>query len=347
MELPAFERSGRVLPRLPALLTALLTVLALLCAGCSGPREVRESWPVFGDTATATLYVGSETAGEETMRRVREALEEFERDSDPTDPESRISRLNREAVAGPFAVEDEDFYRCLKLITTWARATRGDWDPTYLVERPDYQPPEGALVPTYRSLRFYDEARSVRLADPRLQLDLSAVARGYAVDLARRSFVAFGVDAGKIELGPVAYVSLAPPGQAGWEVPLRDADSGADPVGSLNLVTRGVAVRGSFASLRGQAAPAGAAGGLEAVAVTADSAGDAEVIATAIQTLGPQEAAALIARSRRVEAVMLIRGPEGPYLLASASLERKLSLLPEALERVGGQVRFLLEPARL
>ena len=343
MQLPSFGPGSLDLRRcLPVL---LLLVAAL--PGCSEPQEVRGDWPVFGREARAHLYVGTEQSGQETLRRVGEALEAFARDSDAGDPESRLSRLNREAVAGPHPVEDEDFYRCLKLVTTWARATRGDWDPTYLIDPPGFVPAEGALVPTYRSVRFYDEAQSVRLADPRLQVDLSSVAEGFAIDLARRSFVAFGVQAGKIEMGPVLYAGMAPPGTDGWAVPLRDGDAAADPVGRLRLITRGMAVHGSLASLRGEPAPEPGAGGLEAVLVTADSAGDAQVIAEAMASLGPQAAADLISRSRRVEALLLIRGPDGPYLLGSASLRERLELDPAALERAGGGVRYLLGPARL
>jgi hypothetical protein len=54
-----------------------------------------------------------------------------------------------------------------------------------------------------------------------------------------------------------------------------------------------------------------------------------------------------VARARRVEALLLVAGPEGPYLLASASLRGRVEALPELSREIEGRVRFLLPPQPL
>ena len=87
--------------------------------------------------------------------------------------------------------------------------------------------------------------------------------------------------------------------------------------------------------------------GVIAAIAIADSAGDADAMSTALHASGYRRAADLLSRTRRVEAVLLVEGETGPYVLASGSLRDVLKLPPMVAQEVGGQVRFLLPPQQL
>ena len=82
---------------------------------------------------------------------------------------------------------------------------------------------------------------------------------------------------------------------------------------------------------------------LVAVAI-ADGAADAAALAQSLAVGGTLGAGALFNKTRRVEAILLVDGDGGPYLLVSASLRDRVHLSESLLQEVGGRVRYILPP---
>jgi len=155
-------------------------------------------------------------------------------------PESPLSRLNREAAAGPVVVTPElfDFIaECLR----YSRDSDGAFDitvgplmKTWGFFRGGGHLPSAQEVEDVRGRIGYDHvvldarARTVRFDRPGIELDLGGIAKGYAVDrvvdLLRREHVAAAlVSAG----GSTIYALGAPPGRDAWDVDIQDpVDSG-------------------------------------------------------------------------------------------------------------------------
>ena len=79
-----------------------------------------------------------------------------------------------------------------------------------------------------------------------------------------------------------------------------------------------------------------------AVAI-ADSVADAIAVSRALLVGGSGRAGALLSKTRRVEALLLVGSESRPYFIASASLRGRLELAGDA----AGDLRFLLPPAKL
>ena len=155
-------------------------------------------------------------------------------------PESPLSRLNREAAAGPVVVTPElfDFIaECLR----YSRDSDGAFDitvgplmKTWGFFRGGGHLPSAQEVEDVRERIGYAHvvldarARTVRFDRPGIELDLGGIAKGYAVDrvvdLLRREHVAAAlVSAG----GSTIYALGAPPGRDAWDVDIQDpVDSG-------------------------------------------------------------------------------------------------------------------------
>jgi thiamine biosynthesis lipoprotein len=151
------------------------------------------------------------------------------------DPESPLSRLNREAARGPVPVEAElfDFLaECLRQ----SRDSDGAFDVTVgpLVRAWGFFRGEGRLPPPaeieglrrrvgYRHVALDPERRTVRFARPGMELDLGGIAKGYAVDRVVALLRERGVGAALVSAGGSSVYGLgAPPGQAAWEVRVQD-----------------------------------------------------------------------------------------------------------------------------
>jgi hypothetical protein len=86
---------------------------------------------------------------------------------------------------------------------------------------------------------------------------------------------------------------------------------------------------------------------LVAVAI-ADSVADAVTVSRALLVGGSTRAGRLLGeKTRRVEAILLVRGTDGPQLLASASLQGRFELAKELSAEVPSSPRFLLPPSEL
>jgi len=170
-------------------------------------------------------------AGEEALFEIEDAdrrLSLFRRDS-------LLSHLARSAAARPgeWVRLDADTYALLELCVAVHRASDGAFDPT--------------VAPLMRALGLHDErsqaprldlessratvggdaleldprGRRARLFRPGAHLDLGAIGKGHALDLAARALREQGIERALLHGGTSSVAALgAPPGAAAWRVRL-------------------------------------------------------------------------------------------------------------------------------
>ncbi|MCP3982562.1 MAG: hypothetical protein GY716_25000 [bacterium] len=342
-----------------------VSTLVLLGTGCPDPVHRSSGWAAMGDRAEAEIYTITERDADLALEEFREAIEKVEALVDPGDADGELARLNVEAGAGHYRVEDRDLFRMALLALDWARASRGAFDPTVAPltalwrdstgGAPDAAAIEAALGRVgWAEVAIAEEVRTVHFLAPGMSLDLGGVSKGFALDAAARAFTRTGNHGGVLRLGGNAYAWGWPPDELGHWVELADPRGTAtDDWLGLLVANRGIAssgVRDAGAACPVVLDPAtgrpAASDVLVAVAV-ADSAADADAVATALLVAGSHRGADLLTRSRRVEAVLLVRGDRGPELLASGSLEERLRFAPGLTAETEGRVRYLLPPAKL
>lgn len=219
-----------------ASIVSLLPLILLASCG-RGPAEYSAERRAMGTVVLARAVA----ADEETARRaVEAALEAVARDEKVAsywDPQSELSRLNRAAVEGPVEVSPE-LFELVALARETAAATEGYFDPTVapIIELygikggtprwPDDDEVAAALEAVgYEKVLLDPEKRTVAYARPGMVLDLSGIAKGWAVDRAAAAMAEAGATAGLVEAGgEVACFGGGPRAGEEWRVGVQHPD---------------------------------------------------------------------------------------------------------------------------
>jgi FAD:protein FMN transferase len=179
-----------------------VTLLWLVSPACQNRPPAWETHVLEGSTmgTTFTIKVVARNIGPTTQARLQDLIE---RELDEVDskmstyrPDSELSRFNRWRETTPFTVSPETL-RVFQLAQEVSELTEGAFDVTAapLVDLwgfgpsgPRQTPPseqeiaEARARTDYRKIRIHPETESLRKLDPRSSCDLSAIAKGYAVD---------------------------------------------------------------------------------------------------------------------------------------------------------------------
>ena len=238
------------------------------------------------------------------FRRVEEACNRF-------DGASELRRLST-CIGTPVSVSGL-LYEAVQFALAVAEETGGAFDPTIGLRMEeagfnrDYrtgQPVNTALVAhgpvSYRDVRLDSAARTVTLLRP-LLLDLGAVAKGLAIDLAARELAPFENFA--IYAGGDLYLGGHNPAGEPWSVGIRHPREPGQVIETLLVSDAAVCTSGDYE----RRAPGGGPGhhlldprtgapaaGCASVTVVAPAAMVADALATAAFVLGPAEGLSLL-----------------------------------------------------
>lgn len=244
-------------------------------------------------------------------------------------PDSELSRLNRTAAAAPVALSDETA-SLIRRALAYAAASDGAFDPTvgplvkaWGFKHLDYKRPSEAQLAAararvgYRHVRF-DRGR-LAFARPGMELDLGAIAKGYAVDRALSLLGARGMRRARVDAGGNQAVLGAGPWRFGVRHPRREGELlGVVTLAAGGLSTSGDAERGFWLDGRRYGHVLDARTGWPAsamsVTVTAPTAEAADALSTALAVLGPAKGRALLARYPGCEALFVLPDGKGHRL---------------------------------
>ena len=279
---------------------AAVLVSSLLLAGGGPAREVRY---VFGTVAEIRA-----TSLEEPGRALSDAfgrMSELESSLSIWDHRSEISRLNR---AGETLLPPDAFH-AVELALEIAGASGGAFDPTLEANG-------------YLRVRLEPATRRVRL-EPGSTLELGAIAKGCAVDLALASLRAAGASSALVDLGTS---SIAVFGEEPVVFEVRNPGGGPPPavfrmregaVGSSSGDQRAGHVRDPKTGAEARS--------VAAVTVVAASAAEADALSTAVFVMGPEKGLALL-EERGAGGLVLVEEGEGLVLRTTRGFAARYAL---------------------
>ncbi|MGH2347177.1 MAG: FAD:protein FMN transferase [Chloroflexota bacterium] len=244
------------------------------------------------------------------------------------DPGSELMIVSQ-TVGKPVPVSDI-LYGAIEVAIEVARLSEGAFDPTiglfleragfnrhYLTGKRVLTPYGADYRPTYRDVRLDPRRKTVTLRRP-LILDLGAVAKGMAIDLAARELAAYRGFA--VEAGGDLYVGGCNERGTAWQVGIKHPLRPYTLIDTLAVSNAAICTSGAY-ERRVQAGPvihhildprAGAsAGGAASATVVAPTAMLADALSTAAFVLGPRLGMGFLERA----------GVEG--LIITPELERK------------------------
>ncbi len=222
----------------------LLSAGALLFAGCEpGSRARRALIEIRGETMGTEYSVKvvldegqrpSEALEEEVRKTVTQALEAVDRAMSTYRADSELSRLNAHPAQVPFALSPET-YEVLELSLRVSEETGGAFDVTvgplvnlwgFGPEGSRGVPDEQAIARTfervgYKRLRLEPEGRCAIKERADLYCDLSAVAKGYAVDRVAKALSERGFPDHVVEVGGEVRASGLNARREPWRVAIE------------------------------------------------------------------------------------------------------------------------------
>ena len=323
---------------------AVWSACGLLLAACAcvppdpGAAVVELTGATMGTTwavRVVTVDAWPQAERDRVAGDIQAVLDDVESKMSHYDPSSELSRFNRGRTTRPFPVSAETF-DVFRQARRLAGLTAGALDVTVapLVNawgfgpvEPDRFPPDADRLSRalehvgYAGIELDEAASTLRKADPAIEVDLSAVAKGYGVDLVAAALRREGLERYLVEVGGEIVASgtnhLDRPWRIGIESPL--AGGGIQRV--VPLRDRAMATSGDYRNRRE------VEGGwvshtidprtgrpvehrLASVSVVADRCVVADGLATALEVLGPDDGYAL-AVERKWAALFLVRGDDG------------------------------------
>lgn len=210
----------------------------------------------MGTTWCVKLVADGATATDRAGARIQAALDLVIAQMSTWEPDSDLSRFNA-APAGTWRALPDECFAVVDFALRLARETAGAYDPTIgpLVDLWGFgpaprrtAPPTAGEIATGRARCEWDrvalDADTRRAYQPGgVSVDLSSIAKGYAVDLVASALEGEGIDRYLVEIGGELLGRGTKPDGSPWWVALeRPPDARADPRTDTVLALHGLGV---------------------------------------------------------------------------------------------------------
>jgi thiamine biosynthesis lipoprotein len=176
----------------------------------------------MGTLVRITIY----SSNESPIRAAFDRIVELDEKLSDYKPDSELNRLCR-TVSKPVKVT-EDLFRVLEASEKLSRLTDGAFDvtigPVTHLWRVGKTPDAETMARVgWRNLVLNKKHRTAELKLAGMQLDLGAIAKGFAADEALKTLRGLGVKRALIAIGGDIVAGDPPPGARGWRVGLEPA----------------------------------------------------------------------------------------------------------------------------
>lgn len=328
-----YSSSSRILTR--PLAASFLLVLLFCLAGCGSEQTKHHFSGLTMGTVYGVTLVGADVdAVERLEREVAERLVHINDIFSTYIPDSELNRLNRHPLGEPLKVSDE-LFEVLAMSMDIFRRSQGGFDPTVMPlvnlwgfgpePSEDQVPPAARIEATMSSigmdgLKLDAEHRSAtRIRD--ITIDLSAIAKGYGVDLLATLVERHDIRNYMIDIGGELRVGGHNQHGTEWRIAVESVDAPGDLTTIVALSNRAVATSGDYRNFFEQDGqrfshtidprtgyPVDHE--LASVTVIAENAALADGWATAFMVAGAEQAL-IIADREDIAVYLLVKVPEG------------------------------------
>lgn len=247
-------------------LLSLLSLLLLLLAGTNPPARAADS-PVryeashqaMGTVFTVAVY-GSNTAYlQEVTHQVFQQIDQLDSQMSTYKPDSELSFINRDGARHAVTVEP-GLFRLLQKSLEYSRESGGDFDITVgpLMKAWGFFRGKGRLPSKqelaqllkrigYQHVRLDAASHTIRFDEPGIEIDLGAIAKGYAVNQAVQILRDNGITSALISSGTSSLYALgSPPGENGWKISVRNPLDKSQAACVLRLQNLSLSVSGDY-----------------------------------------------------------------------------------------------------
>lgn len=185
----------------------------------------------MGVPVKIVLYAGSESIANQASAAAYRRIREIDRIMSDYDPDSELMKLCQDAVPGEQVSVSDELFKVLLAAQHLSCETDGAFDVTVgplvklwrIARRRRELPATDRLdvarnLVGYKAVKLHPTARTVELQKPGMQLDLGAIAKGYAADVAVQAMADLGVKSVLVDAGGDIVVGDPPPERSHWIV---------------------------------------------------------------------------------------------------------------------------------
>ncbi len=337
----AFPFLRRLLSLRRLLLPLAGTLLLLACSEKNENSELLIRGETMGTTYSVRIDLSPSAASrsaeveKELKRALEEELHRINMIFSTWEENSEISRFNRHPAGTPFSASRE-FLELLDLSREIHRETNGKFDPTLgpLIELWGFGKSTGLTWPAPEEIRKARESvgfSRIRLTHhtaqrdhPRLQLNLSAVAKGYGVDRLYALLRKRGYSSVLVEVGGEIRAGLPPRRAESWKIGVERPhyDGERELFGVLEIRELSVATSGDYRNffmhenrryshILDPTTGKPVTTGIVSVTVLGPSCARADALATSLMVLPPGRGTALLKKEKGYEGLILVEEPGG------------------------------------
>jgi thiamine biosynthesis lipoprotein len=188
--------------------------------------------PHMGTLVRIKLYAADQEQAQTAFRAAFDRIAELDRTLSDYRADSELNELARSAAGRPVKVSD-DLFRVLAASQELAEESRGAFDVTQgpvirlwrEARRVRALPDEASLRKAakrsgFRKLHLDPVARTAKLDQENMQLDVGGIAKGYGADAALEVLGRMGIASAMVAASGDLAFSAAPPGREGWKIEL-------------------------------------------------------------------------------------------------------------------------------
>lgn len=274
----------------------------------------------MGIPVNIILYAPLEATANQAAKAAFDRIRDIDRSMSDYDPDSELMQLCRNASPGVPVSVSADLFTVLKHAQALSHRTQGAFDVTVgpvvklwrIARRRKQLPDPDRLENVRQQVNFQYISlnpcqQTVELTKPGIQIDLGAIAKGYAADEALKAMQQFGVPRAMVDAGGDIVVGDPPPDRSYWRIEvekLRPQDSKLASPPVVHLRNAAIATSGDayqFLEIDGVryshiVDPATGLGLTtpSTVTIIAPTGMQADSLASAVSVLGPESGLRLI-----------------------------------------------------
>lgn len=303
-------------------ITITILLFACLLCGCERPDPSKPytahgpSRQVMGTFANSISVARDKKTAELSNKAAFDKLVEVDEMMSDYLPTSELSRVNSEAFGNPVNVSDE-LFEVLSKAVEYSRISDGAFDITIgpvvvlwrRAEDTKLKPTQEQIAEAkakvgYKKMILDAENKTVRFAVEGMRLDLGAIAKGYAIDMAVEAMIEAGATGGMVDVGGDIRCFGKPGNKPKWAIGLQDPDEPEKLLMVIELGDNAIATSGDyqrFVMLDGEKfshimtpKKGLSTKGLTSVTVIAKTAIDTDALATTVTVMGIEKGLELI-----------------------------------------------------
>jgi thiamine biosynthesis lipoprotein len=300
------------------------TVLSRFRSKAASGAWLKREEAIMGTAITVELWADQRGAGEAAITAVMDEMHRIDRTMSPHKEDSELSRINREAGAGPVPVSAE-MARLIVRAAEFSALSGGAFDITYAAvgQLYDYRnkvrPSDDELARAraavgWRHLILDSQAGTVRFARPGMRIDLGGFAKGHAVDNAAAILSRRGIAHAMVSAGGDSRVIGDRRGRP-WSIGVRDPRRAGALVAMLPLENVSISTSGDYEryfDAEGERfhhlidpATGKSPRGIQSVTILADDGLTCEALSKIVFVLGVERGMALVESQSGVDAVVV------------------------------------------